>query len=272
MAIRNRSLLFNCVFIPALLLLALNDHYLKWTYHNTLTGKLSDVAGLIVLPMFLLFLLPRLKSFALWLSAVFFIFWKLPISDSFIHYYNRIALIPIMRTVDYTDLIALTVLPFVWLVINNLSRLKFPPIARLSIHPMFVLIPCSFVLMATSPPLSYYMNSGGDVHIGKAYKMKLTEDQIVNKLRQQGYTVTYYIRPDTSSLGRRINFYLIENIRLPDDSHPIKSVEIKFMNGFLLVNNVHLDGPPDLSDWRKLRRYSKHYRKLINEGIIEELK
>lgn len=39
---RNDYLIFNWIFIAGLLLLALNDHYLKQYYTCWLTGKLSD--------------------------------------------------------------------------------------------------------------------------------------------------------------------------------------------------------------------------------------
>ncbi len=45
------SLLLRPLTLGALGLLVLNDHVLKPTFHNALTGKLSDVAILILLPM-----------------------------------------------------------------------------------------------------------------------------------------------------------------------------------------------------------------------------
>lgn len=41
------------VFLGALAVLVLNDHWGKPTFGNLLTGKLSDVAGLVVFPVFL---------------------------------------------------------------------------------------------------------------------------------------------------------------------------------------------------------------------------
>jgi hypothetical protein len=38
--------------LAAVALLALNDHLLKATFHNTLTGKLSDIAGCFFLPLY----------------------------------------------------------------------------------------------------------------------------------------------------------------------------------------------------------------------------
>lgn len=41
------------MFLGALAVLVLNDHWGKPTFGNLLTGKLSDVAGLVVFPVFL---------------------------------------------------------------------------------------------------------------------------------------------------------------------------------------------------------------------------
>lgn len=54
---RNKHLLLNWVFLPCLLVLALNDHFLKYGYPGWLTGKLSDFAGLLIFPLFLAYLL-----------------------------------------------------------------------------------------------------------------------------------------------------------------------------------------------------------------------
>jgi hypothetical protein len=47
------ELLFRPLPLCATALLALNDHLLKAWLHNPVTGKLSDVAGCFVLPLFI---------------------------------------------------------------------------------------------------------------------------------------------------------------------------------------------------------------------------
>ncbi len=47
----------NHAFIMGLVVLFLNDHIFKLEYSNWLTGKLSDLAGLLILPMIISFLL-----------------------------------------------------------------------------------------------------------------------------------------------------------------------------------------------------------------------
>src|SRR5258705_7640999 len=132
---RNMYLLFNWIFIVGLLLLALNDHYFKWQFSNWLTGKISDFVGLLILPMFLLFLFPKLTKAVPVISGLLFIFWKLPVSENVISTYNQIAPIPMVRTVDYSDLTALTILPFSHLLIRRIEKFKIHMLARLSLNP-----------------------------------------------------------------------------------------------------------------------------------------
>lgn len=44
--------LANPIFIVSVVLLILNDFYLKATFGNIITGKLSDLAGLFAFPFF----------------------------------------------------------------------------------------------------------------------------------------------------------------------------------------------------------------------------
>lgn len=98
-------------FLISLATLLLNDFVLKQQFHNALTGKLSDIAGLIVFALFWNFVFPRLKLEIYCLTALLFILWKSPYSQSMINWWNSFSPIHVARTVDYTDLIALLVLP-----------------------------------------------------------------------------------------------------------------------------------------------------------------
>mgnify|MGYP004029549793 CR=1 FL=1 len=58
-----------------MLVLGLNDHFLKFVYPSFLTGKLSDFAGLVFFPLLLELLLPS-RRLAIGLTAIGFIFVK----------------------------------------------------------------------------------------------------------------------------------------------------------------------------------------------------
>src|SRR5829696_9577083 len=108
----NASLFFHPVFIISLLVLLLNDFFWKYEYSNWLTGKLSDVAGLVVLPIFCRVVFPKLSN---WIVAIvcvsFFVYWKSILSQPLIDVVNHYLHIPVTRVVDYSDLFAIGVMP-----------------------------------------------------------------------------------------------------------------------------------------------------------------
>ncbi len=100
-------------FLVCLFLLLLNDLYLKIIFHNSLTGKLSDVCGLFIFPIFWSVLFPKRKFAIYLLTCLFFIYWKSSYSETFINLFSCY-IFPVQRTIDLTDLFALLVLPFSW--------------------------------------------------------------------------------------------------------------------------------------------------------------
>ncbi len=104
-------------------LLVLNDFVFKPAFHNWLTGKLSDFAGLAAFTIFLCAFWPeRRRAVALGVSAAF-VFWKSPLSQGVIDSINVVSPISLGRTVDYTDL---TALPVVWLVCAHAPLRAWP--------------------------------------------------------------------------------------------------------------------------------------------------
>jgi hypothetical protein len=111
MSERSLNILASPGFLTGLLLLLLNDLIFKAQFHNGLTGKLSDVAGLFVFPLFWVALFPRLKLPVYVLTALLFIFWKSVYSQPLIDGWNSLPFFRIERIVDCSDLLALPVLP-----------------------------------------------------------------------------------------------------------------------------------------------------------------
>ena len=58
----NTNKIGNPVFIISVLILITNDFYLKAAFHNDLTGKLSDFAGLFAFPFLFSALLYKNKN------------------------------------------------------------------------------------------------------------------------------------------------------------------------------------------------------------------
>lgn len=266
---RNSVLIFNWVFITGVIILALNDQYLKWTFGNWATGKISDFAGLLIFPMFLQFLFPRTVRVSVILTGILFVFWKLPVSDDLINSYNKIAIIPITRVVDYSDFVALAVLPLAWYLIGRIDRYRISHISP-AFAACLIAAPAAVVFMATSPPVSFYMQPGGDIHIGKSYRLKVTEEEALQKLKAEGFTII----PDSSEheMGRA-DYYLAKNVVLNGGKDTIETIQFGFLGKakkpLLLINNVKLKKGSNLTDLEGLKKY---YRKLIHSGIVEQVK
>ena len=138
---RSKYFVLNYVFAVCLAILFINDHYLKFEYGNWFTGKLSDLVGIIMLPLLLAYLFPRLQHRAIFLAACLFLFWKSPFSQALIDLYNQYSIISISRVVDYTDLLVLAILPLPYYLITHIDRIDRLRIQRVS--PFVIAIPAA---------------------------------------------------------------------------------------------------------------------------------
>jgi len=198
----NKYYLLNFVFLFCLLTLLLNDHYLKYEFANGLTGKLSDMAGIIILPLLLAFVFPKLKQHATWVVAFLFGFWKSPYSQNMIDFYNQYSFIQTSRIIDYTDLYVLLLLPIPYFIIIRLHNLNSIKIKN--VNPLLLLLSTILTLMATSPPPShYYTRTEGNL---ACYKCNITvnynQDEIVDKLKKLDIVFDSMAPIDTFALER----------------------------------------------------------------------
>ena len=108
------NLILSPLFLISLCILFLNDFILKDLYPGLITGKLSDFAGLIVFTTFIYFLIGKWKKHIFLVSALLFIFWKSSLSTGIIEFSNSLLPLTIGRVIDYTDLIALLILPITY--------------------------------------------------------------------------------------------------------------------------------------------------------------
>lgn len=122
----SHHILGSTGFLIGLLLLLLNDLVFKDQFHNGLTGKLSDFAGLFVFPLFWAAFFPRKKLFVFIATAVLFVFWKSVHSQFLIEGWNSLPFFGIQRTVDYSDLCALLILPLSYRYSNTSSGMRVP--------------------------------------------------------------------------------------------------------------------------------------------------
>ncbi len=267
---RNRHLLLNYIFLACLALLLLNDHLFKTAFSNWVTGKLSDAAGIILLPLLLAYLFPVIRYHAIWISAAMFIFWKSPFSAGLIDVYNQVAPIQITRVVDYSDLLVLLLLPIPLYLMRHIDRLQVITINR--VHPVFVLAPVMVGFMATSMPQHYYyVRSEGNLKCYNCFiTLRYNQDEIVQKL-QANDIVFDSIKPyiTTAYTGEEINhtdirLYKINQLVLDGDTLRNLDLTMRTMKEDktrVYFSGMNVDG--DMSDWKLARKLRKLYSKRV---------
>jgi hypothetical protein len=196
-ATRRLPNLFDPSFLLALALLLLNDHLWKAAFHNTLTGKLSDFAGLYAFTWIGLALLSPRKTQTtvpatpslltrprtLWpiFAGLFFIWWKSPLSQPAIDTWNTLGWINMGRTIDYTDWIALVMIPLaaVWFQRKMNTNAGGPalevPSAIQKLAHWTILSIALFAFVATSGPTDIYVYN-------ETYDLPVPPQQVLDKL------------------------------------------------------------------------------------------
>jgi hypothetical protein len=127
------ELLASPAFIVALALLVLNDFALKPLFHNALTGKVSDFAGLFALTLFVMTLWPRQGRVAALAIAAAFTFWKTSYAEPLIEWLNVTLPFALGRVVDLTDLSALPMIPLAIWTAPRLAACPLPRVIQLAL-------------------------------------------------------------------------------------------------------------------------------------------
>ena len=141
---KNLNIFWSWGFIIGLFLFILNDHVLKSTFDNWFTGKLSDIAGLFIFPIFFSAFLPKYRKHIYWITALGFIWWKSSYSNGFIDGWNSFDIFNISRVIDITDLYAPLILPFSYYYFKNYRSKK------IAVSPIPLILLSSFAFIATS--------------------------------------------------------------------------------------------------------------------------
>jgi len=161
----NKSfyILLHPWFLFALLVLIVNDHFLKVWYPSFISGKLSDFAGLFVFPVCLLavfrpHLSTRRSLVLLHLSvALAFTVWKLAPVEMLLSEIHRTFSIPVpTRVKDPLDLAALIVLPLSFLFLRKQLKTRGRPSLHRAYHEIagfLAMVVAWYSIVATSIPL-----------------------------------------------------------------------------------------------------------------------
>ena len=189
------QLLLHPFFLCSLVLLLVNDLYLKYEFHNWFTGKLSDFAGLLVFATFLIVFFPFRKKMTLVACALFFCWWKSSLSNSFIWLLNDNLSLLLQRVVDYTDFFALLVLPFVYKLKEPVYPVSFT--RSLAVYAVGIISFFSFCATSIARHMIYDPYIENEVSYYESFTSPLTEKEILERLdpEKKGYqkdSVKYY--------------------------------------------------------------------------------
>lgn len=143
-------ILASPLFILFLILLLVNDFYLKGAFHNVLTGKLSDFSGLFIFPIFWSAIFPKRKALIFIATAVLFTFWKSEYSAGLIQWMNPY--FGVGRTVDLSDLMALPMIGLAWFYTKSGSQPAIRPAFMLRLSTYLIGMVAMFAFCATTQP------------------------------------------------------------------------------------------------------------------------
>jgi hypothetical protein len=281
---KRKELIANPYFLIGLFILMLNDLYLKYEYGNWITGKLSDFIGLLIFPMFIVSLFPKLKYSASIITGIIFILWKSPPSTPAIELINRLSFIPIHRVIDYSDLWALLILPISHYLINyykNLPALKLSQVTSLS---RIALLGVAFFAFCSTSVL-WRETPQGTIFIGESYNIKLSKDSIISTIKGLGYNCEYHDSitqspPNQYYDGVVREYYQTDNIIRYWDNTTIRDTianvkytltAIKPNKTKLTLLNVTLSEEGNVQNWKVLKDLSKQYNHWLKNNLIEKI-
>lgn len=199
------------IFIISVIILIVNDLFLKSYYSNFCTGKLSDLVGLFAFPYFLSLLFPEKVKFNYFGTAILFISWKSELIQPILIFFQSNG-IGLNRTIDYSDLMTLPILPISYLYWD--SNLNDYLTSKINFKP-YVLSICTFAFIATSLPKEHKeINLKSNLEI----TLKAEKQDVITKLKLgnvygsvQDYSYVFEIEKSKSEITSTIKIKKLEN-------------------------------------------------------------
>jgi hypothetical protein len=255
------ALLTSPGFLIGLGLLLLNDFLLKTTFHNWFTGKLSDFAGLFVFPLFFAAFFPTQKKWIYVFTAIGFVFWKSEFSQPFITLWNTQQYYHLDRVVDYTDLIALLVLPVSFLYVRQAHPRE--------VKPLLVYVSCVIAVVAFAATSM----ARHRIQYTEDYQFDLTQTELIDRINK--LSAIQYPGQATSDSAQKDFLFKSKN-SLPikfqiwhkDYSHSSDILIVPNRNGSQIsLISIETREPKEPSEKRRTE-----LRQTFEKEFIEELK
>ncbi|CAI2768094.1 hypothetical protein [Flavobacterium collinsii] len=261
------ELLTSELFVLGILLVLLNDFYLKYAFSNVITGKLSDFAGLFIFPFFISIFLPK-HALKIYVStAFFFVFWKLEISSSSINFISQISNFAFYRTVDVSDLIALSVLPF--------SYKYFIKESALHKKSYFVInsvigILCFFTILADSQPRQQV---GKKIKSNRVYTLSIRKEKLYNELNLHNIDPVLTESDNSICFDFDIPEYnasAIAKTRIKEDSQGNLIIRVDSISDITVIGRLFLGVKnSDIENCKKLKK--EELENFFKENCLDKL-
>ena len=257
----NQSKYFRLFFLLSVFILIINDYFLKDYFRNDITGKLSDFAGLFAFPYFVSVIIPKSSKINYFIIGILFSIWKSEFIEPILIFFNQNGL-GINRTVDYSDLFALSILPVSYLYWN--SKFNDLVFSNQILKPFIILI-CCFGFIATTLPTEY-----NEINLKSGLEIVLKEDKdnVISKLKLKNgygggnrYNYVFYFSNLNSLVNAEVELSKNENgyIKIKLDSITDSETEGGFLSGV------------DEEDLKELKSFSvKDYEKYFLENEISK--
>ena len=260
---KTNNILTTYWFIAGLTILLLNDFVLKELYVNWFTGKLSDFAGLFIFPLFWTAIFPKYKNHIFAFTALFFIYWKSQYSQALIDNWNMLGLIAVSRVVDYSDLLALLILPAAFHVESNKEKKH-----NFRLSPIIPLFISTFAFAATSqgPRTRFY--DGSTVYHVKHF----SRDSLIHDLESSGLDVSFKKYGGTNYDNEHAEIshindsiqnmeIFIKDFRSSDSTVEITLQEWRYKSGSDLKN----------LDEKEVEKHRKYVKQVFEQEVLTKL-
>lgn len=235
----KHQLLTDKYFLIGLVVLIVNDLFLKYSFSGIITGKLSDISGLFIFPFFWSALLTKHTKKIYIITAVLFILWKLPITTNGLFIINNFLGTNFYRTVDLTDLFTLGVLPI------SYKYFCFLQTERTSVNwswpTLSICIVSAFSFIATTIP-SYPLSK--TVLIEQSYTLDITKEKLLTDRLSPNYlsdslqanmTDSVFIIQFNNGLERIFAKTKISHLNETQINLELTSIEKRILGGGFLI-------------------------------------
>ena len=273
----NKDISLLIILLVLILTLLLNDRIWKYEYSNWLTGKLSDIVGIVALPIFIAIVIPQTKEYITYVVGLLFLLWKLPIINTLIELFNSFNLFQISRTIDYNDLFVLLLIPIIheFLINYQIERTRKYVLTRTNQFGRLIILSFAMLIFC-STSIDEPAYPKGDILIEESIIINgKTEHDIISKLKTSGLMIRIdsilYLQDHKT---RKREYYQIEELILKNIN---QNDTLKNVNFYLIefpkktsirIINCSVQNDWDLQNYKRLEKKTEKYKVILKDEFI----